>query len=70
MNNHHYETESHMRANHPHIANHLCTIASLINGRMVARMDGVSYSWNANVDLPDTAAQDSDSKSNNLAVSG
>lgn len=31
---------------------------------------GIIYSENANVDLPDTAAQDSASKSNNPAVSG
>jgi len=47
MNEHHYETESHMRARHPYIANHLATIANEQDGRMVAILDGKTYSWNA-----------------------
>jgi len=44
---HHYETESHMRAAHVYIANHLATIAAEIEGRMVAILEGKTYSWNA-----------------------
>lgn len=47
MNEHHYETESHMRAAHPYIANHLATIANEQDGRMVAILEGKTYSWNA-----------------------
>jgi len=46
MNTHHYKTESHMRAQHPMIANHLATIAQNINGIMTAQLDGKIYSWN------------------------
>jgi len=48
MNTHHYETESHMRADNPYIANHLATIAQNINGIMTAQLDGKIYSWNDN----------------------
>jgi hypothetical protein len=47
MNEYHYETESHMRARHPYIANHLANIAELIDGLMVARLEGKTYTWNA-----------------------
>jgi hypothetical protein len=45
MTTYHYETESHMRANHPWIANHLATIANEQDGIMTAQLDGVTYSW-------------------------
>lgn len=45
MTTYHYETESHMRANHPWIANHLATIANEQDGIMTAQLNGVTYSW-------------------------
>ena len=43
---------------------------AIICGDFIAKWDCRNSSPNANVDLPDTAAQDSASKSNNPAVSG
>jgi len=42
---HNYETEANMRANHPWIANHLATIATLENGIYTAQTNGVIYQW-------------------------
>jgi hypothetical protein len=43
-----YENESQMRQAHPYLANHLATIATLLDGVYSATTGGKTYTWRAN----------------------